>query len=93
MIDLVEETDPEDLESSGKALWDARDAIKKAADDLKDHMDKVPWVGTSGDAFREWGDNLVINTHHLSDFAGAAGDQITAAAVGARRRPWCHAGS
>ncbi|GAA1499901.1 hypothetical protein [Streptomyces bangladeshensis] len=82
MIDLVEETDPEDLESSGKALWDARDAIKKAADDLKAHMDKVPWVGTSGDAFREWGDNLVINTHHLSDFAGAAGDQITAAAVG-----------
>ncbi|MBG7699444.1 hypothetical protein HCJ76_15465 [Streptomyces sp. MC1] len=82
MIDLVEQTDPADLESSGKALWDARDAIKKAADDLKAHIDKVPWVGVSGDQFRIWGDNLVTNTHHLSEFAGAAGDQITAAAVG-----------
>ncbi|MEV5388667.1 hypothetical protein [Streptomyces sp. NPDC052721] len=82
MIDLVEQTDPEDLESSGKALWDARDAMKKAADDLKAHIDKVPWVGVSGDQFRTWGENLVTNTHHLSEFAGAAGDQITAAAVG-----------
>ncbi|GGZ23482.1 hypothetical protein GCM10010300_78820 [Streptomyces olivaceoviridis] len=82
MIDLVERTDPEDLESSGKALWDARDAIKKAADDLKAYIDKVPWVGVSGDQFRTWGENLVTNTHHLSEFAGAAGDQITAAAVG-----------
>ncbi|MET8769549.1 hypothetical protein [Streptomyces sp. NPDC004658] len=82
MIDLVEQTDPEDLESSGKALWDARDAIKKAADDLKASIDKVHWVGVSGDQFRAWGDNLVTNTHHLSEFAGAAGDQITAAAVG-----------
>ncbi|MFJ4525262.1 hypothetical protein ACIP4Y_30640 [Streptomyces sp. NPDC088810] len=82
MIDLVEATDPEDLESSGKALWDARDAIKKAADDLKANIDQVPWVGVSGEAFRSWGENLVTNTHHLSEFAGAAGDQITAAAVG-----------
>ncbi|MEU1463728.1 hypothetical protein ABZ467_24095 [Streptomyces sp. NPDC005727] len=82
MVDLVEQTDPEDLESSGKALWDARDAIKAAADDLYGHIDKVHWVGESGDAFRDWGAKLVTNTHHLSDFAGAAGDQITAAAVG-----------
>ncbi|MEW2286328.1 hypothetical protein [Streptomyces sp. NPDC047841] len=82
MIDLVEKTDPEDLESSGKALWEARDAIKKAADDLKAYIDKVPWVGVSGDQFRSWGESLVTNTHHLSEFAGAAGDQITAAAVG-----------
>ncbi|MEV5802157.1 WXG100 family type VII secretion target [Streptomyces collinus] len=82
MIDLVEQTDPEDLESSGKALWDARDAIKKAADDLNGHIDKVEWVGQAGQAFRTWGRNLVTNTHHLSEFAGAAGDQITAAAVG-----------
>ncbi|MEU4035701.1 hypothetical protein [Streptomyces collinus] len=82
MIDLVEQTDPEDLESSGKALWDARDAIKKAADDLNGHIDKVHWVGEAGTSFRTWGAKLVTNTHHLSDFAGAAGDQITAAAVG-----------
>ncbi|AKN68437.1 hypothetical protein QR97_00105 [Streptomyces sp. PBH53] len=82
MIDLVEQTDPEDLESSGKALWDARDAIKKAADDLQSHMKQVHWVGISAESFRDWGKSLVTNTHHLSEFAGAAGDQITAAAVG-----------
>ncbi|WP_250399758.1 WXG100 family type VII secretion target [Streptomyces cellostaticus] len=82
MLDLVQQTDPEDLESSGKALWDARDAIKAAADELNGHVDKVHWVGESGDAFREWGAKLITNTHHLSDFAGTAGDQITAAAVG-----------
>lgn len=82
LIDLVEQTDPEDLESSGKALWDARDAINAAADELEGHIDNVHWVGESGDAFRKWGSSLVTNTHHLSDFAGSAGDQITAAAVG-----------
>ncbi|MGJ5752950.1 hypothetical protein FB563_1065 [Streptomyces puniciscabiei] len=82
MIDLVEQTDPEDLESSGKALWDARDAIKAAADELDGHIQKVHWVGKSGDSFREWGGKLVTHTHYLSEFAGAAGDQITAAAVG-----------
>lgn len=82
MLDLVEQTNPEDLESSGKALWDARDAIKAAATELGGHIDNVHWVGESGDAFRDWGRTLVTNTHDLSDFAGGAGDQITAAAVG-----------
>ncbi|MET7681543.1 hypothetical protein [Streptomyces sp. NPDC005423] len=82
MVDLVEQTNPEDLESSGKALWDARDAIKSAAEELGGHIDTVHWVGESGEAFRTWGSELVTNTHLLSDFAGGAGDQITAAAVG-----------
>ncbi|MYR44166.1 hypothetical protein [Streptomyces sp. SID5910] len=82
MIDLVEQTNPEDLESSGKALWDARDAITEAAKELDGHIENVHWVGESGEAFRKWGRSLVTSTHGLSDFAGGAGDQITAAAVG-----------
>jgi len=82
LLDLIEQTDPEDLESSGKALWDARDAIKAAATELDGHINRVEWIGESGEAFRVWGSNLVTNTQHLSDYAGAAGDQITAAAVG-----------
>ncbi|WCN03594.1 hypothetical protein [Streptomyces sp. M92] len=82
MIDLVEETNPEDLESSGKALWDARDAITEAAKELDGHIENVHWVGESGEAFRKWGRSLVTSTYGLSDFAGGAGDQITAAAVG-----------
>ncbi|MFD8271985.1 hypothetical protein [Streptomyces flaveolus] len=82
MIDLVEQTNPEDLESSGKALWDARDAITEAAKELDGHIENVHWVGESGEAFRKWGRSLVTSTYGLSDFAGGAGDQITAAAVG-----------
>ncbi|MFB9350308.1 hypothetical protein ACFFUA_23150 [Streptomyces heliomycini] len=82
MVDLVEQTDPEDLESSGKALWSARDAIKDAAKELDGHIERVHWVGESGEAFRTWGRSLVTDTYALSDFAGGAGDQITAAAVG-----------
>ncbi|MER7193323.1 hypothetical protein [Streptomyces flaveolus] len=82
MIDLVEQTNPEDLEASGKALWDARDAITEAAKELDGHIENVHWVGESGEAFRKWGRSLVTSTYGLSDFAGGAGDQITAAAVG-----------
>lgn len=82
MVELVEQTNPADLESSGKALWDARDAIKEAANELDGHIGNVHWVGEAGEAFRKWGRSLVTSTHGLSAFAGGAGDQITAAAVG-----------
>ncbi|OIK06839.1 hypothetical protein [Streptomyces monashensis] len=82
MIDLVEQTNPEDLESSGRALWDARDAIKTAADTLKGKFDTVPWVGKAGDDFRTWGGHLVTHAHGLADFAGGAGDSIATAAEG-----------
>ncbi|WP_399943365.1 WXG100 family type VII secretion target [Streptomyces sp. BBFR25] len=82
MVDLVEQTNPEDLETSGKALWEARDAIKEAAKELDGHIGNVRWVGEAGEAFRKWGRSLVTSTHGLSAFAGGAGDQITAAAVG-----------
>ncbi|MFF9201216.1 hypothetical protein ACF1AE_05215 [Streptomyces sp. NPDC014986] len=82
MVDLVEQTDPEDLESSGKALWAARNAIKDAAKELDGHIERVHWVGESGEAFRKWGRSLVTDTYALSEFAGGAGDQITAAAMG-----------
>ncbi|WP_460070135.1 hypothetical protein [Streptomyces sp. YKOK-I1] len=82
MLDLVEQTNPEDLESSGNALWAARDAIEAAATELDGHIENVHWVGESGDAFRKWGRSLVTSTKGLSDFAGSAGDQIMAAATG-----------
>ncbi|MGW0086352.1 hypothetical protein [Streptomyces sp. NPDC003393] len=82
LLDLIAQANPEDLESSGKALWDARDAIKAAAEELSGHIDHVHWVGESGDAFRNWGGDLVASAHALSEFAGGAGDQITAAATG-----------
>ncbi|NMO37632.1 hypothetical protein HG826_29410 [Streptomyces sp. GMY01] len=82
LLDLVEQTDPHDLASSGQALWDARDAIKSAAEELAGHINNVRWVGKAGEAFRAWGGDLVGKTLELSDFAGGAGDQLAASADG-----------
>ncbi|MFI2719900.1 WXG100 family type VII secretion target [Streptomyces collinus] len=82
MIDLIGQTAPEDLESSGKALWDARDAIQSAADELRGRIERVKWKGQAGTDFQKYGRSLVQSTDGLSEFAGNAGDQISAAAVG-----------
>ncbi|AIS00871.1 hypothetical protein [Streptomyces glaucescens] len=82
MIDLVEQTDPEDLESSGNALLDARTAIADAAKTLSGDIAAVPWVGEAGEAFRQWGERLVKGSTELSEFAGKAGDQLVAASMG-----------
>ena len=82
MVDLVEQTNPEDLESSGKALWDARDAIKAAADELRGRIERVKWKGEAGSNFGDYGRSLVKSADGVSEFAGKAGDQISAAAVG-----------
>ncbi|MFF9637908.1 hypothetical protein ACF1D2_25440 [Streptomyces bacillaris] len=82
IIDLVENSNPADLENAGEALWKARDAIRSAAKDLGDYIDKVDWQGESGEAFRKWGKGLVGHATKLSDFADAAGTQITVAGTG-----------
>ncbi|MFD7167738.1 WXG100 family type VII secretion target [Streptomyces violascens] len=82
MIDLVENANPEHLTSAGHALFNARDAIRDAAKELKANIHVVHWEGESGDAFRTWGDKLVGNTHKLADFADVAAVQISAAGSG-----------
>jgi uncharacterized protein YukE len=82
MIDMVETASPEHLENAGKALWDARDAINDAAEELSGHIDNVDWEGDSGQAFRDWGSNLVTYAVNLASFAEVAGTQISAAATG-----------
>ncbi|MEV6451165.1 hypothetical protein ACFRMO_06100 [Streptomyces anulatus] len=82
LIDMVENTNPEHLESAGEALWKARDAIRRAAKELKDHLKGVDWQGESGTAFRTFGTGLVAHAEKLGDFADAAGTQITVAGTG-----------
>ena len=82
MVDMVESANPEHLETAGKALWDARDAINDAAEELSGHIGRVDWEGESGSAFRTWGGNLVTHARDLATFAEVAGTQITAAATG-----------
>lgn len=82
MIDLIENSQPEQLEEAGEALWKARDAIKKAAGELRDFIKGVDWEGESGTAFRDWGSGLVTHAEKLGDFADVAGTQITVAGTG-----------
>jgi hypothetical protein len=82
MIDLVETARPEDLETAGTALWNAKDAIEKAAEELKGHIGRVEWEGETATAFYKWGENLVKHALELAAFAGVTGTQITAAATG-----------
>ncbi|MYT34694.1 hypothetical protein GTY66_01205 [Streptomyces sp. SID8356] len=82
IIDLVKNSNPADLENAGEALWRARDAIRSAAKELADHIDKVDWQGESGEAFRKWGKGLAGHATKLSDFADVAGTQITVAGTG-----------
>ncbi|MFI5743314.1 hypothetical protein ACIA9I_33650 [Streptomyces anulatus] len=82
LIDMVENSNPEHLESAGEALWKARDAIRRAAKELKDHLKGVDWQGESGTAFRAFGTGLVAHAEKLGDFADAAGTQITVAGTG-----------
>ncbi|MBT2896218.1 WXG100 family type VII secretion target [Streptomyces sp. McG3] len=82
LIDMVENTNPEHLESAGEALWKARDAIRRAAKELKDHLKGVDWQGESGTAFRAFGTGLVAHAEKLGDFADSAGTQITVAGTG-----------
>ncbi|MFI1221817.1 MULTISPECIES: WXG100 family type VII secretion target [unclassified Streptomyces] len=82
MIDMVENSNPEHLESAGEALWKARDAMRRAAKELKDHLKGVDWQGESGTAFRAFGTGLVAHAEKLGDFADAAGTQITVAGTG-----------
>ncbi|MEV8454230.1 hypothetical protein AB0467_16055 [Streptomyces sp. NPDC052095] len=82
MIDLIEHSNPENLEEAGEALLKARRAISKAANDLGDFIKDVDWEGESGTAFRDWGKGLVAHALRLGDFAETAGIQITVAGTG-----------
>lgn len=82
IIDLVENANPADMENAGKALWEARDAIRRASKELSDYIKGVDWQGESGEAFRKWGLGLATHAEKLGDFADAAGTQITVAGTG-----------
>ncbi|MFF5659706.1 hypothetical protein [[Kitasatospora] papulosa] len=82
MIDLIENSKPEDLESAGEALLKARTALRTAAGDLRGFIEGVDWEGESEVAFRNWGKGLVAHAEKLGDFAETAGTQIMVAGTG-----------
>ncbi|MFD3478036.1 hypothetical protein [Streptomyces sp. NPDC058695] len=84
MIDIVENTNPSDLEGAGEALWKAQKAISDAATELRGHLTAAEddWKGEAGKAFQIWGKGLAGHADDLADYAKAAGVQITSAGTG-----------
>lgn len=84
MIDIVENTNPSDLEGAGEALWKAQKAISDAATELRGHLTAAEddWKGEAGKAFQVWGKGLAGHADDLADYAKAAGVQITSAGTG-----------
>lgn len=83
MLDIVESANPELLESAGQALVDARDAIKKAAQELSDNLGgDVDWKGEARNAFTDWRDSLVTTAEGIAAYADTVGTQVMAAGSG-----------
>ncbi|MFJ9212368.1 hypothetical protein [Streptomyces sp. NPDC102264] len=82
MLDLVEASNPSDLEDAGEALVAAKDALNKAAEELNDYVMSVEWKGESGTEFRRFGGELAKHAWALGTFANAAGTQMKVASTG-----------
>ncbi|MFJ1579741.1 hypothetical protein [Streptomyces sp. NPDC088182] len=82
MLDLVEASNPSDLEDAGEALVAAKDALNKAAEELNNYVLSVEWKGESGTEFRRFGGELAKHAWALGTFANAAGTQMKVASTG-----------
>ncbi|MFG2760458.1 hypothetical protein [Streptomyces wuyuanensis] len=82
MLDLVENSNPADLESAGRALVKAKEALNKAAKELADHVGRVEWKGEAATEFNRFGAALAKHAYSLATFANAAGTQMMVASTG-----------
>lgn len=82
MLDLVENSNPADLERAGEALVGAKTALNVAAAELADYVDGVEWKGEAATEFQRFGDALVKHAQALATFANAAGTQMTVVSTG-----------
>ncbi|MEU3920167.1 hypothetical protein [Streptomyces sp. NPDC029004] len=84
MLDLIEASNPADLEAAGEALAKAKDALNKAAKDLADYVTRSEsdWKGEAATQFSTFGKALAKHASELATFANAAGTQMMVASTG-----------
>ncbi|MFF7205922.1 hypothetical protein [Streptomyces sp. NPDC008141] len=82
MLDLLEASNPSDLERTGENLEKARVALNKAAKDLDDFVKKTDWKGEGATEFQRYGSELAGYAWKLGAFANVVGTQMTVASTG-----------
>ncbi|MFE6129549.1 hypothetical protein ACFQ6Q_14970 [Streptomyces sp. NPDC056437] len=82
MLDLLEASNPSDLERAGENLERARVALNKAAKDLDDFVKKTDWKGEGATEFQRYGSELAGYAWKLGAFANVVGTQMTVASTG-----------
>ncbi|MFD3438336.1 hypothetical protein ACFWU3_12655 [Streptomyces sp. NPDC058685] len=82
MLDLLEASNPSDLERAGENLEKARVALNKAAKDLDDFVKKTDWKGEGATEFQRYGSELAGYAWKLGAFANVVGTQMTVASTG-----------
>ncbi|MFD7610639.1 hypothetical protein [Streptomyces sp. NPDC059828] len=82
MLDLLDNSNPSDLENAGTALVGAKTALNKAAEELAQYIQDTEWKGESGTEFTRYGKELVSYTFGLGTFANAVGEQMKVASEG-----------
>ncbi|NUK12070.1 hypothetical protein HRW23_00140 [Streptomyces lunaelactis] len=84
MLDLIEGSNPADLEAAGEDLTKAKDALNKAAKDLDAYVksSERDWKGEAATEFSRFGKALAAHAWELATFANAAGTQMTVASTG-----------
>ncbi|MFG5723728.1 YML083C domain-containing protein [Streptomyces murinus] len=82
MVDMVKSANHEHLENAANGLWDARDAIWSAADELLEHIGRVDWHGEAANSFHSWAGDLVNHSYELGFYADNVATQVSAASMG-----------
>ncbi|MFF4747098.1 hypothetical protein QRN89_25560 [Streptomyces chengbuensis] len=82
MLDLLDQSNPSDLENAGRELGKARDALNAAAQELDDYVKSVEWEGESGKEFRRYGTELAKYAWGLGTFANKVSTQMEVASTG-----------
>lgn len=79
---MVADANPSQLTEMGSALSEASMELNAISDLLRHHVERVKWEGEGGDAFREWGAEMVKQAAKLADYTVFAGSYIGQAGNG-----------
>lgn len=79
---MVADASPSQLTEMGSALSEASMELNAISDLLRHHVERVRWQGEGGDAFREWGGEMVKQAAKLADYTVFAGSYIGQAGDG-----------